>query len=397
MLLLPALFLLLQSLNYGFVSDDFYLVYRQETEGFFSSWGGEQGNTFFRPVTVFTYASDNLLWGLNPAGYHLTNILWHLLCSVIVYLLALELFRDGTRAFLTGYLFMLLACHSESVAWISGRTDLIATAFALLSILFFIRRSFLAVPLFVFGLLAKESVITVPVIWFLLAVYLGTWKERQERILLLSGLGIWTLYTGGRLLFSPGFSNGLDSAGISLQSLPELTGNLVRYLFRVFAPPLPLSIRSFVLSNAALVPAFLASVFAAMWVLYRKRCAESGKQILLFAGCFLVSLLPVIFMKVSLFDSRSERFLYLPGVFASLMLVKWMYSVIAARRIAAIVLILFSLLQGVFLYRSFRNWQIAGEMCREIVSSGSVEIPDNYKGAYVFRNGYEEAVLIFSN
>ena len=391
--MIPALLLLSQSLDFGFMSDDFHLIHKVETQGFYTSWGGQEADAFFRPVTVASYFTDNLVWGLNPSGYHLTNIFWHLLCSVLVYLLAVELFDNTAAAFCSGYLFLLLACHSESVAWVSGRTDLIATAFALLSILLFLKKQFLAVPVFAAGLLAKESVIIVPFLWFLLGFLR---KDRNNRRIILSGVLICVLYAGVRLLFTPALVSELDSSGISFQSASGILENAVRYSFRVFTPPLPLFLRPLVSSNPIVVPVFLAGLCSALWLLFRKRGAEGGKQILLLAGCFLVSLIPVILMKVSLFDSRAERFLYLPGVFAVLILVKWMYSVFSSGRIAVVILILFSLFQGVFLYRSFGNWQTAGEMCREIVSSGSTEIPDNYRGAYVFRNGYEEAVLLLS-
>ena len=393
-LLLPALFLLGQSLNYGFVSDDFHLLYRLDTEGFFSSWGGEQNDIFFRPLVVVTYKTDNCLWSLNPPGYHLTNIMWHLVCSFMVYLIAADMFKKKEQAFLSGYLFLLLACHSESVAWISGRTDLIATAFALVSILFFLRRSFFAIPVFAAALLAKESVIVIPLIWFLLEIYRNDWKNRRSIVLLISGVVILLFYISGRLLFSTGFSSELDSVGITLQSVSELFGNLARYSFRTFIPALPLAIRPLLLSYPVLVPLVLAGIGFVMWIPFRKKRAEGGKQIILFLGCFFLSLLPVILMKVSLFDSRSERFLYLPSVFAVLLLVKWVYSVIKSRRKAASLLILLAFFQGMFLYRSFDCWRIAGEMCREIVSSGSTDTPDNYRGAYVFRNGYDEALLL---
>jgi len=394
LLLVPALLLLGQSLSYGFMSDDFHLLYRVEREGFFYSWGGEEGSAFFRPVTVLSYFLDNRIWGLNPTGYHITSILWHLLCSALVYRLAQELFRDRTAAFCSGYLFLLLTCHSESVAWISGRTDLIATAFALWSMILLLRKNFLAVPVFATGLLAKESIIIVPLLWLLLLIVREDWRSRRSTLLVLSGLMVSAFYTESRLLFSPGLASGLESTGISAVSIFEMAGNFLRYSFRVFVPPLPLFLRSFVLNNPLAVPVFLLALCSAMLIVLKKRGTEGKTKIALLAGCFIVSLLPVILMKVSLFDSRSERFLYLPGVFAVLVLVQWVLIVIRARRTAAIMLLLFALFQGVFLLRSFGNWQIAGEMCREIVSSGSTETPDNYNGAYVFRNGYDEAVLI---
>jgi hypothetical protein len=120
------------------------------------------------------------------------------------------------------------------------------------------------------------------------------------------------------------------------------------------------------------------------------------KTITVLLGSFFVSLLPVIFMSVSLFDSRSERFLYLPGVFAVLAIVQWSFTVFS-RRNAIVFLAAFSLFQGTFLYMSNRNWKTAGALCESIVLQGRDDRPESYNGAYVFRNGYEEAVLLFSD
>lgn len=71
-LLASALLLLAETLSYGFMSDDFYLVHRVSNEGFFWSWGGTDGDMYFRPVAVLSYFTDNLIHGLNPSGWHLT-------------------------------------------------------------------------------------------------------------------------------------------------------------------------------------------------------------------------------------------------------------------------------------------------------------------------------------
>ena len=131
-------------LKAGFFSDDFVLVHRIATEGYYSSWGGEENSTFFRPLTTFTYLTDFHLWGNNPTGFHLTNILWHLLSSSAVFLLFLYLFmkvpleKPCLYALFSSVFFLSLTSHSESVSWVSGRTDVIATSFCLLSLFFFL-------------------------------------------------------------------------------------------------------------------------------------------------------------------------------------------------------------------------------------------------------------------
>lgn len=386
-LLAPALLLFAETLSYGFMSDDFHLVYRMENEGFFWSWGGEGGDMFFRPVTVLSFFTDNLIWGLDPSGWHLTNVLWHLACSLLVFLLARVLLKDGTAAFSAAYLFLLLACHSESVAWVSGRTDLLATAFCMGSILAFLRKSPWAPVLFASGLLAKESVLATPLLWLILVVKTPDWDSRAKR-LVATGLAVALVYTAARIVLAGGVPSGAGEVSFSVAA-----ESIARCMFRVFVPPLSEAARPFLARNRLALPLFLL-VTAAITVFFALRRSFDRRAFASLVAGFFVSLLPVVFMRVSLVDTQSERFLYLPGVFAVLALANWVFQVFG-KRTALVLLTALALIQGAFLYRSSMNWRRAGEMCAELIREPVENPPDDYRGAYVFRNGYEEALLLF--
>lgn len=386
-LLAPALFLFADTLSYGFMSDDFYLVHRVSNEGFFCAWGGEGGDMYIRPLTVLTYFTDNMIYGLNPAGWHLTNVLWHLACSWLLFLLARVLLKDDTAAFSAAYLFLLLACHSESVAWVSGRTDLLATAFCLGSILAFLRKSPWALLLFAAGLLAKESVLITPLLWLLLAVKTAEWDSRAKRLFVL-GLAVALVYTAARIVLAGGVPSGAGEVSFSVAA-----ESIARHMFRVFVPPLSEGARPFLARNPLALPLFLL-VTTAITLLFALRRSFDRRAFAVLVAGFFVSLLPVVFMKVSLLDTRSERFLYLPGVFAVMALVNWVIQVFG-KRTALVVLTALALLQGAFLYRSNMNWRRAGEMCTELVREPVASPPETFRGAYVFMNGYEEALLLF--
>jgi len=386
-LLLPALLLFAETLSYGFMSDDFYLVHRVSNEGFFCAWGGEGADMYVRPLTVLTYFTDNMIYGLNPLGWHLTNVLWHLVCSLLVFLLARVLLKDGTAAFSAGYLFLLLSCHSESVAWVSGRTDLLATAFCLGSILAFLRKSPWAPVLFAFGLLAKESVLVTPLLWLVLVVKTPDWDSRAKR-LVVTGLASALVYIVVRIVLSGGVPSGAGEVSFSVAA-----ESIARYMFRVFVPPLSEAARPFLARNPLALPLLLL-VTTAVTLLFALRRSFDRRTFAVLAAGFFVSLLPVLFMRVSLLDTRSERFLYLPGVFAVMALVNWVVQVFG-KRTALVVLTALALLQGAFLHRSNANWRRAGEMCAELIREPVASPPETFRGAYVFMNGYEEALLLF--
>jgi protein O-mannosyl-transferase len=107
----------------------------------------------WHPLTWLSHAADYAMWGLNPLGHHLTNIIIHAVNTFMVVLLIIRLFGDATeiaaknslssfwderKIFIaggvTGLLFGLHPLHVESVAWIAERKDLLCAFFFLLGI-----------------------------------------------------------------------------------------------------------------------------------------------------------------------------------------------------------------------------------------------------------------------
>ena len=133
---LAIVFIYSHVLGYGFVHwDDFGKVVNNPLV---KGQGGLEGlkNIFtlgaygaFQPVTNLTYALDYKIWGLNPVGYHLTNVILFILGC-----LALEKFlsRFCVNCPWMSCLVLLLAVHpihSEMVTWISGRKDVLGFCF----------------------------------------------------------------------------------------------------------------------------------------------------------------------------------------------------------------------------------------------------------------------------
>jgi protein O-mannosyl-transferase len=112
----------------------------------------------WHPLTWISHAVDYALWGLNPLGHHLTNIIFHAVNTALVVLLALKLLeiarersaQNAPASFLndrttliaagvTGLLFGIHPVHVESVAWVSERKDLLCALFFLLSIMSYVK------------------------------------------------------------------------------------------------------------------------------------------------------------------------------------------------------------------------------------------------------------------
>jgi len=130
----------------------------------------------WHPLTWLSHMLDVQLFGLNPFGHHLVNILLHVANSLLLFGILRTMTEAFWRSFVVAALFAVHPLHVESVAWIAERKDVLSTFFAFLAILTyadFARRPkplryLLVLALFVLSLLAKQMFITLPFLLLLL-------------------------------------------------------------------------------------------------------------------------------------------------------------------------------------------------------------------------------------
>lgn len=146
------------------------------------------------PVTWMSHGLDYVLWGMNPFGYHLQNVVWHCVNAVLLYMLARRVLRasgpgsqlgagrtERMSAAVAALAFALHPLRVESVVWITERRDVLSLAFCLVSVLCFLRAAdrertlgtwyWLALGAFAIALLAKATSVIVPVALLALNVY----------------------------------------------------------------------------------------------------------------------------------------------------------------------------------------------------------------------------------
>ena len=139
-------------------------------------WGSNVLSGFlYRPLTVVSYVMTLQVSGASPLAFLAGNVALHAAASVLVLALGRQLL-DARAAWLGALLFAVHPLHTEAVAWIGGRPDLLASVFALASACCFCRATergsrqpalyaLLAVTCYLAALLSKEHVITLPA-WF---------------------------------------------------------------------------------------------------------------------------------------------------------------------------------------------------------------------------------------
>lgn len=151
---------------------------------------------YYRPLQTISYMLDYSLWGLNPAGYHLTNIFLHFLNALLVFWLIYLLFGNFFVAFTSSLFFCVHPINSSVVTYISGRADLLSGGFILSTFLFFTlafkfpKNQGLYVPLTVLSsllaFLSRENALVIPLGIVLICFFVGgSWKSKSLSLLLI--------------------------------------------------------------------------------------------------------------------------------------------------------------------------------------------------------------------
>jgi len=144
---------------------------------------GRTGN--WHPLTWISLMSDFELFGLNPTGYHLTNLLLHIANSVLLFMAFMRMTKTLWSSAFVAAVFALHPLHAESVAWIAERKDVLSALFWILTMWAYIgyvehsgaKRYLLVILFFAIGLLAKPMLVTLPFVLLLLDYWpLGRFK-----------------------------------------------------------------------------------------------------------------------------------------------------------------------------------------------------------------------------
>jgi len=132
----------------------------------------------YHPLTLLSLAIDYQLYDLNPMGYHVTNLILHLINTFLIFWLVFLLFEKKNRTIplVTALLFGISTIHVESIAWASERKNLLFASFFLLSLISYLQYLktdrtwiyFVALGLFVCSLLSKVMAIPLSITLFLI-------------------------------------------------------------------------------------------------------------------------------------------------------------------------------------------------------------------------------------
>lgn len=344
-----AFLLYANTLGHDFVWDDFDLIEGNPNIGkldadelgrmFFSNfWQGYQHAGYYRPLVTLSYHVQYNVFNGNPSGFHFANVMWNALLCVVIFWFVYLIFDKAALAAVTALLFTLHPLHTENVAWISGRTDVLSTLWAMVSLSLYVcfRQKGNAFALlgalvaFLLALFAKESAAFLPLIVVLLELPplralttrgAGDGGPRWAApVGVLGSFAILAWYAVLRaqaldttLSSYRGYADGaLGLVALPLSVLAGYAGKLL-FPFRLNAEwdaPVPESFAGLhVIVGLVILVAVVVAAFR-----YRRR-----PEVVLGAGLFLFGVAPVLNI-IPIGEISAERFLFFPSLGFALVL-----------------------------------------------------------------------------
>ncbi len=160
---------------FDFINDDFAHLYtaRQPLlQGIWEQTVRGQAGAFMRPVAFTSIFLDYRIWNHWPAGYHITNLLIHLVGVAGLYFVCRGLRLGTTTAAIASLIYAVLPINAEAIAWMGARFDLLSACLAIWTIALYLkfrqtdRRRFYIWSLlcFFFAAFSKENAYVVPLL-----------------------------------------------------------------------------------------------------------------------------------------------------------------------------------------------------------------------------------------
>ena len=336
------------------VSNNFVKNWGNASKIFTPNYFSLSSELSYRPMVTLSYFLDYSIWQLNPFGYHLTNLLFHIANTILIYYLLSLILRSRTIPLFTALLFATNPIQTEAVNAISFREDLMAMCFFLLSLLLYAKssvsesdptkapdlmrgltplpkkNSYYIAALFTFtlALFSKEMAVTLPLVIILYDLCFTQSKDRtkviyKQGIYYLGFFLVLALYLFGRFFIFSNPSGSSDYFGGSIY-LTFLT------MFKVFALYLrllllPINLCADYVVKVSLSPfeplvavgmGLVIIILIIGFKLYkweRSPELESSRLVSFALLYFFITLLPVSNI-IPLGIPMAERYLYMPSL-----------------------------------------------------------------------------------
>ncbi len=152
---------------------------------------------FWHPLTMISLMLDFQLFGLNPYGYHLTNLLFHTASTLLLFFVLHRMTKAPWKSAFVAALFAVHPLNVESVAWVAERKNVLSTFFWMLTMVAYgfyvehprLKTYLITLVLFVMGLMSKPMLVTFPFVMLLLDCW-PLQRMRQRKRVIKTGVGL---------------------------------------------------------------------------------------------------------------------------------------------------------------------------------------------------------------
>ena len=312
----------------------------------FKGDGTQAASNYWRPTFTLLNILCFRVYGINPMGWHVINVLLHTYVSLLAYLLLRRWQFSAVLAFVIAIIFAVHPVHVESVAWIAGSPDLLFSIFLLGSLWFATsyrtsrsnKDLLLTILLYAGALGSKEiGILCLPIYYFLLTGESDGEEARASSLNtpLLALATVAVAYFIIRMSIIGAIARPPDDAVALFDAVMSVPQMFFFYLKQIFAPLFvainyPITPVKEISGMNFIVPLFV-SIAVIAGILY---LARSSKQARLAAAIFLVPLIPA--MNATAFPSEQivhDRYLYLPLLGALMLLVPLAGKVMSERNL----------------------------------------------------------------
>lgn len=373
------------------------------TTSTFNTGGAGLSGWYYKPLMPIVFSINFFIWGLSPFGFHLFDVILHIINGVLVFIFFKKLFNFSrhafpkTLAFILSLIFLVHPANAESVAYISSTQELLYTFFLLLAlILSFLKQRLLFINIAILlSLLSKESgIAAIPLVILLTFLF----NRSKTLIISISSLTTFSIYLLLRfaLAKTPFFQKAIiiPIANASfLQRLQTIPYELFSYL-RLFLFPKDLFVAQHTVITNFFDPRFYVAlplvviVFAFLILFYFKL----RSKLYLFFLAWVFFSLSLLLNIYPLDMTIAERWLYAPMIgllgltgFLTIELLK------KNEKIKLYVLIIISLIIPIFIIRTLTrtfDWKDNLSLFSHDIHSSyqSFDVQNNL-GVALFRNG----------
>ncbi|MGV3621531.1 MAG: hypothetical protein ACO1OB_11975 [Archangium sp.] len=401
---LPVLAAYANAVDVGFMWDDTVLIEQNaELHTLHAPWSyltrsfwqhaflHGQGHAFYRPLVTYSLALDWAVGGGSTTWFHVTNVLFHLAVCTLVFVIARRRGASGVGAMAATMVFGVMPRLTESVTWIVGRTDVLATLGVLAAVWLVDqpRAKWLA-PLALFlALLAKEvAIIGVMLVFVEAALRVrekkSSWRDELPLLaLVFVAVVAWWIFRAQVPSNQP----------LQLHDVNTFLAGLGHYALMTVTPWNPVAQIGFVLEPEvwATVLGLISVVVVGVVTFVLAKSARPWRAVWVlgaFGGVVIVSL-----VVLTVYTMASDRFLYLPLAMGAVVLaqLKW-------PKPALIISVVVSLVLAVVTWKHNELWANPLRFWTEVKNTASPRNPGAIAGlgdALYNLNRFEDAKPLY--